>query len=133
DPLMEFGTRRAQEMDAAIWGTRAAFIGGFNATSNIRAGKLFGIPVYGNHAHSMIQAYKDEYIAFKKYAERHEDCVFLVDTYDTLRSGVPNAIKVAKELGNQINFQGIRLDSGDMAYLSKNARHMLDEAGFTET
>lgn len=130
--LMEFGTRRAQEMDAAIWGTRAAFIGGFNATSNVRAGKLFGIPVAGTHAHSMIQAYKDEYIAFKKYAERHKDCVFLVDTYDTLRSGVPNAIKVAKELKDKINFLGIRLDSGDMAYLSKEARKMLDEAGFTE-
>src|SRR5699024_5120999 len=132
DPLMEFGTRRAQEMDAALWGTRAAYIGGFNSTSNVRAGKLFGIPVSGTHAHSMIQAYKDEYIAFKKYAERHRDCVFLVDTYDTLKSGVPNAIKVAKELGEQINFLGIRLDSGDMAYLSKKARKMLDDAGFTE-
>src|SRR5690625_1481400 len=130
--LMEFGTRRAQEMDAAVWGTRAAFIGGFNASSNVRAGKLFGIPVAGTHAHSMIQAYKDEYIAFKKYADCHRDCVFLVDTYDSLRSGVPNAIKVAKELGNEINFQGIRLDSGDMAYLSTEARKMLDEAGFTE-
>lgn len=130
--LMEFGTRRAQEMDAAVWGTRAAFIGGFNASSNVRAGKLFGIPVAGTHAHSMIQAYKDEYVAFKKYADCHRDCVFLVDTYDTLRSGVPNAIKVAKELGNEINFQGIRLDSGDMAYLSKEARKMLDEAGFTQ-
>jgi len=130
--LMEFGTRRAQEMDAAVWGTRAAFIGGFNATSNVRAGKLFGIPVAGTHAHSMIQAYKDEYEAFKKYADCHKDCVFLVDTYDTLRSGVPNAIKVAKELKNKINFLGIRLDSGDMAYLSKEARRMLDEAGFTE-
>lgn len=130
--LMEFGTRRAQEMDAAVWGTRAAFIGGFNATSNVRAGKLFGIPVAGTHAHSMIQAYKDEYEAFKKYADCHKDCVFLVDTYDTLRSGVPNAIKVAKELKNKINFLGIRLDSGDMAYLSKEARKMLDEAGFTE-
>lgn len=132
DPLMEFGTRRAQEMDAAVWGTRAAYIGGFNATSNVRAGKIFGIPVSGTHAHSMIQAYKDEYVAFKKYAERHRDCVFLVDTYDTLKSGVPNAIQVAKELGDQINFLGIRLDSGDMAYLSKAARKMLDDAGFTE-
>lgn len=132
DPLMEFGTRRAHEMDAAIWGTRAAYIGGFNATSNVRAGKLFGIPVSGTHAHSMIQAYKDEYIAFKKYADRHKDCVFLVDTYDTLNSGVPNAIRVAKELGDKINFLGIRLDSGDMAYLSKQARRMLDDAGFTE-
>ncbi|WP_106498172.1 nicotinate phosphoribosyltransferase [Lentibacillus sp. Marseille-P4043] len=130
--LMEFGTRRAQEMDAAIWGTRAAFIGGFDATSNVRAGKLFHIPVSGTHAHSMIQAYRDEYTAFKKYAERHRDCVFLVDTYDTLKSGVPNAIKVAQELGDQINFLGVRLDSGDMAYLSKEARKMLDAAGFNE-
>lgn len=131
--LMEFGTRRAQEMDAALWGTRAAIIGGFDATSNVRAGKLFGIPVKGTHAHAMVQAYQDEYIAFRKYAERHQDCVFLVDTYDTLKSGVPNAIRVAKELGDQINFLGIRLDSGDLAYLSKEARKMLDDAGFTNT
>ncbi|MGN1401591.1 MAG: nicotinate phosphoribosyltransferase [Bacillus sp. (in: firmicutes)] len=133
DKTMEFGTRRAQEMDAAIWGTRAAYIGGFSATSNVRAGKLFGIPVSGTHAHSLVQAYKDEYVAFHKYARRHKDCVFLVDTYDTLKSGVPNAIKVAKELGDRINFTGIRLDSGDLAYLSKQARRMLDEAGFTDT
>ncbi|TCP31219.1 nicotinate phosphoribosyltransferase [Scopulibacillus darangshiensis] len=130
---MEFGTRRAQEMDAAIWGTRAAYIGGFEATSNVRAGKLFGIPVAGTHAHSMVQVYRDEYTAFHKYATCHKDCVFLVDTYDTLRSGVPNAIKVAKELGSKINFIGIRLDSGDLAYLSKKARKMLDEAGFKDT
>lgn len=133
DIVMEFGTRRAHEFDAAIWGTRAAYIGGFSATSNVRAGKLFGIPVSGTHAHAMIQTYRDEYTAFKKYAAAHKDCVFLVDTYDTLRSGVPNAIKVAKELGDQINFIGIRLDSGDLAYLSKVARKMLDDAGFKET
>jgi len=132
DVVMEFGTRRAHEFDAAIWGTRAAYIGGFSATSNVRAGKLFGIPVSGTHAHAMIQTYRDEYTAFKKYATAHKDCVFLVDTYDTLRSGVPNAIRVAKELGDQINFVGIRLDSGDLAYLSKMARKMLDDAGFTE-
>lgn len=132
DIAMEFGTRRAQEFDAAIWGTRAAYIGGFDATSNVRAGKLFGIPVSGTHAHALVQAYKDEYTAFHKYARRHKDCVFLVDTYDTLRSGVPNAIKVAKELGDQINFVGIRLDSGDLAYLSKQARKMLDDAGFKD-
>ncbi|MDN3017356.1 nicotinate phosphoribosyltransferase [Paenibacillus sp. BSR1-1] len=129
---MEFGTRRAQEMDAAVWGTRAAYLAGFEATSNVRAGKMFGIPVSGTHAHSMVQAYKDEYIAFKKYAETHKDCVFLVDTYDTLRLGVPNAIKVAKEMGDKINFLGIRLDSGDLAYLSKEARKLLDEAGFKD-
>lgn len=130
--VMEFGTRRAQEMDAAIWGARAAVIGGFDSTSNVRAGKLFGIPISGTHAHSMIQTYDDEYVAFKKYAQRHKNCVFLVDTFHTLKSGVPNAIKVAKELGDKINFIGIRLDSGDIAYLSKEARRMLDEAGFED-
>ncbi|RNF39067.1 nicotinate phosphoribosyltransferase [Planococcus salinus] len=131
--VMEFGTRRAQEMDAAIWGTRAAYIGGLEATSNVRAGKKFGIPVAGTHAHSLVQAYKNEYEAFHAYAKRHRDCVFLVDTYDTLKSGVPIAIQVAKELGDKINFLGIRLDSGDIAFLSKEARKMLDAAGFTET
>ena len=130
---MEFGTRRAQEMDAAIWGTRAAFIGGFNSTSNVRAGKLFNIPVAGTHAHALVQAYKNDYDAFHAYAKRHRDCVFLVDTYNTLKSGVPTAIKVAKELGDKINFAGIRLDSGDIAFLSKEARRMLDEAGFSNT
>jgi len=131
DRALEFGTRRAQETEAAIWGARAAVIGGFDATSNVRAGKLFGIPVAGTHAHALVQAYNDEYKAFKAYAETHKDCVFLVDTYDTIKSGVPNAIRVAKEFGDKINFKGIRLDSGDMAYLSKKARVMLDEAGFT--
>ncbi|WP_166245514.1 nicotinate phosphoribosyltransferase [Paenibacillus turpanensis] len=130
DITMEFGTRRAQEMDAAIWGTRAAYIAGFAGTSNVRAGKLFGIPAVGTHAHAMVQAYRDEYTAFCKYASEHTDCVFLVDTYDTLRSGVPNAIRVAREFGDKINFKGIRLDSGDLAYLSKEARKMLDAAGF---
>ncbi len=130
--LMEFGTRRAQEMDAAIWGARAAYIAGFDSTSNVRAGKLFGIPISGTHAHAMVQAYDDEYVAFKKYAERHKNCVFLVDTFHTLKSGVPNAIRVAKELGDQINFVGIRLDSGDLSYLSKEARKMLDDAGFPD-
>ncbi|HEY9582261.1 MAG TPA: nicotinate phosphoribosyltransferase, partial [Savagea sp.] len=82
------------------------------------------------HAHSMVQAYKSEYEAFHSYARRHKDCVFLVDTYNTLKIGVPTAIRVAKELGDKINFQGIRLDSGDIAFLSKEARRMLDEAGF---
>ncbi|MCW4388712.1 nicotinate phosphoribosyltransferase [Limosilactobacillus oris] len=130
--VMEFGTRRAQEFDASIWGTRAAYIGGFNATSNVRAGKLFGIPISGTHAHALVQAYMNDYDAFKAYAQTHHDCVFLVDTFDTLKSGVPNAIKVAKEFGDKINFQGVRIDSGDMAYLSKRVRTMLDEAGFPE-
>lgn len=129
---MEFGTRRAQEMEAAIWGTRAAYLAGFDATSNVRAGKLFGIPTAGTHAHAMVQAYRDEYTAFCKYAETHKDCVFLVDTYNTLKSGVPTAIRVAKEFGDRIHFKGIRLDSGDLAYLSKEARKMLDEAGFPD-
>lgn len=132
DVVMEFGSRRAQEMDAAIWGARAAVIGGVEATSNVRAGKLFGIPVAGTHAHSMVQAYESEYEAFHAYARRHRDCVFLVDTYDTLKIGVPTAIRVAKELGDSINFIGIRLDSGDIAYLSKESRRMLDEAGFKD-
>ena len=129
---MEFGTRRAQEMDAALWGARAAVIGGFESTSNVRAGKLFSIPVAGTHAHALVQAYKSDYDAFHSYAKRHRDCVFLVDTYNTLKSGVPTAIKVAKELGDKINFIGIRLDSGDIAFLSKESRKMLDEAGFPD-
>lgn len=132
DVVMEFGSRRAQEMDAALWGARASVIGGLESTSNVRAGKLFDIPVAGTHAHSMVQAYKSEYEAFHSYARRHKDCVFLVDTYDTLKIGVPTAIQVAKELGDKINFVGIRLDSGDIAFLSKEARRMLDEAGFPE-
>lgn len=127
---MEFGTRRAHEFDAAIWGTRAAIVGGFDATSNVKAAKLFDIPCSGTHAHSFVQAYQDEELAFRKYAQNHKDCYFLVDTYDTLLSGIPNAIKIAKEFGHNINFKGIRLDSGDIAYLSKEARKMLDDAGF---
>ena len=130
--VMEFGSRRAHEMDAAIWGARATFIGGVEATSNVRAGKRFNIPVAGTHAHSMIQAYKSEYEAFHSYAKRHKDCVFLVDTYNTVKIGIPTAIQVAKELGDKINFIGVRLDSGDISFLSKEARRMLDEAGFPE-
>ncbi len=130
DLVMEFGTRRAQEMDAAIWGTRAAYIGGFDSTSNVRAGKKFGIPVSGTHAHSLIQSYLDDYDGFKAYAMTHKDCVFLVDTFDTLKSGVPNAIRVAKEMGDKINFLGVRIDSGDMAYISKKVRKQLDAAGY---
>lgn len=132
DPLLEFGSRRAQEMDAAIWGTRAAYIGGCDATSNVRAGKIFGIPASGTHAHSLVQCYRNDYDAFMAYARTHKDCVFLVDTYDTLRSGVPNAIRVADELGEEINFLGVRIDSGDMAYISKKVRQQLDAAGYTE-
>ena len=132
EPLMEFGTRRAQEMDAAIWGTRAAVIGGANGTSNVRAGKLFDIPVLGTHAHALVQVYGNDYDAVKAYAETHHNCVFLVDTYDTLRLGVPAAIRVARELGDKIKFLGVRIDSGDLAYISKKVRQQLDEAGFPD-
>ncbi|MFE5317751.1 nicotinate phosphoribosyltransferase [Paenibacillus sp. NPDC056579] len=131
DVLMEFGTRRAQEADAAIWGARAAYIAGFDATSNMRAGMLFGIPSKGTHAHAWVQANDSEEEAFERYAAALPDQVtLLVDTYDTLRSGVPHAIKVAKELERQgKKMAAIRLDSGDLAYLSKTARTMLDDAG----
>ncbi|GAW99858.1 nicotinate phosphoribosyltransferase [Secundilactobacillus mixtipabuli] len=132
DGIMEFGSRRAQEFDAALWGTRAAYIGGFDATSNVRAGKVFGIPISGTHAHSLVQTYGNDYDAFRAYAQTHKDCVFLVDTYDTIKSGVPSAIRVANEMGDQINFLGVRIDSGDMAYLSKRVREQLDEAGFKD-
>lgn len=132
DPLLEFGSRRAQEMDAALWGTRAAYIGGFDATSNVRAAKIFDIPASGTHAHSLIQTYRNDYEGMMAYARTHHDCVFLVDTYDTLRSGVPSAIRVAKEMGDKISFQGVRIDSGDMAYISKRVRQQLDEAGFDQ-
>jgi nicotinate phosphoribosyltransferase len=131
DTLLEFGTRRAQEADAAVWGARAAYIAGFHATSNLRAGMLFGIPTKGTHAHAWIQIHDTEEEAFQKYAEVLPDHVsLLVDTYDTLRSGVPNAIKVAKRLersGKRI--QSIRIDSGDLAYTSIRAREMLNDAG----
>jgi len=131
DILLEFGTRRAQEADAAVWGARAAYIGGFDATSNMLAGKLFGIPTKGTHAHSWVQSFASEQEAFDAYAQVMPDGVtLLVDTFDTLRSGVPNAIRTAKKMearGKKMN--GIRLDSGDLAYLSIQARKMLDEAG----
>ncbi|AEB73748.1 nicotinate phosphoribosyltransferase [Lentilactobacillus buchneri] len=133
DPLMEFGTRRAQEVSAALWGTRATIIGGFNATSNVLAGKKFGIPISGTHAHSLVESFGNDYDAFNAYAQTHHDCVFLVDTYDTLKSGVPSAIRVANEMGDKINFAGVRLDSGDMAYLSKRVREVLDNAGYPNT
>jgi nicotinate phosphoribosyltransferase len=133
DILLEFGSRRAQEADAAVWGARAAYISGFQATSNLRAGMLFGIPTKGTHAHSWVQDHDTEEEAFRKYAEALPDNVtLLVDTYDTLKSGVPNAIKTAKMLeGMGKRLQSIRLDSGDLTYLSKSARQMLDEAGFS--
>lgn len=133
--VMEFGLRRAQGPDAGINGARAAIIGGCSSTSNVIAGQKFGVPVAGTMAHSWVMDYPTEYDAFKAYAEAYpENCLLLVDTYDTLRSGVPNAIKVFKELKEKgYKPKGIRLDSGDLAYLSKKARKMMDEAGFTET
>ena len=132
--VMEFGLRRAQGPDAGISGARAAIIGGCSSTSNVIAGKMFNVPVAGTMAHSWVMDYPTEYDAFKAYAEAYPtNCLLLVDTYDTLRSGVPNAIKVFKELkAKGYTPKGIRLDSGDLAYLSKKARKMLDEAGFPE-
>ena len=132
--VMEFGLRRAQAPDAGIYGARAAIIGGCSSTSNVIAGQMFQVPVAGTMAHSWIMDYPTEYEAFKAYADAYpENCLLLVDTYDTLRSGVPNAIKVFKELREKgYTPKGIRLDSGDLAYLSKKARKMMDEAGFPE-
>ena len=136
DGIMEFGLRRAQGPDAGLYGARAAMIGGCVGTSNVLAGQMFDVPVMGTHAPSWIMSFPDEYTAFKTYAEMYPDnCTLLVDTYDTLKSGVPNAIRVFQEFkdaGKPLIKYGIRLDSGDLAYLSKEARKMLDEAGFPE-
>ncbi len=136
DGIMEFGLRRAQGPDAGTYGARAAMIGGCIGTSNVLTGQLFDVPVKGTHAHSWIMSFPDEYTAFKTYANMYPSaCILLVDTYDTLKSGVPNAIRVFKEMraaGISLTFYGIRLDSGDLAYLSKKARKMLDQAGFTD-
>ncbi len=133
DIVLEFGLRRAQGPDAGVFGARAAVIGGCAATSNVLAGKKFNLPVKGTHAHSWVMSFDKEIDAFRAYANLYpESCLLLVDTYDTLRSGVPNAIQVFRELeakGLKPNI-GIRLDSGDLSYLSKKARIMLDEAGF---
>ena len=135
-PVMEFGLRRAQGPDAGILGARAAVIGGCIGTSNVLTGKNFDVPVLGTHAHSWIMSFPDEYTAFATYAKLYpQNTTLLVDTYDTLHSGVPNAIRVFKELKSQGNLPsayGIRLDSGDLAYLSKEARTMLDDAGFPD-
>ena len=134
DPVLEFGMRRAQGPDGALSASRAAFIGGCVATSNVLAGKLYGIPVSGTHAHSWVTAFPDEISAFNAYAEiMPHNCVLLVDTYDTVQ-GVKNAIEIAKKLQTQgSELRAIRLDSGDLAKLSITARHLLDEAGFTNT
>ena len=136
DGVMEFGLRRAQGPDAGIYGARAAMIAGCIGTSNVLAGQMFDVPIKGTHAHSWIMSFPDELTAFRAYAKQYPSaCILLVDTYDTLRSGVPHAIQVFKEMreaGIPLTFYGIRLDSGDLTYLSKKARKMLDEAGFPD-
>ena len=136
DGVMEFGLRRAQGPDSGTYGARAAMIGGCKGTSNVLAGRLFDVPVLGTLAHSWIMSFPDEYTAFKKYAELYPSaCILLVDTYDTLKSGVPNAIRVFTEMRKKnipLTYYGIRLDSGDLSYLSKKVRIMLDEAGFPD-
>jgi len=131
--VLEFGVRRAQGPDGGLSEARAAYIGGVRSTSNVLAGKRFGIPVKGTHAHSWIMSFPDELTAFRRYAESFPDaCILLIDTYDTLESGLPNALVVAAELkarGHEL--YGVRLDSGDLAYLSRITRSAFDAAGFT--
>jgi len=134
DIVLEFGLRRAQGPDAGVYGARAAMIGGCHGTSNVLAGKQFDIPVQGTHAHSWVMSHDSELDAFRRYSSLYpNDCILLVDTYDTLNSGLPNAITVFQEMqekGIQLKRYGIRLDSGDLAYLSKQARKRLSKAGF---
>ncbi|MCK5906696.1 MAG: nicotinate phosphoribosyltransferase, partial [Flavobacteriales bacterium] len=131
--VMEFGLRRAQGIDGGLSASRAAYIGGVDSTSNVLAGKLFGIPVAGTHAHSWVLSFESEIKAFEAYADAlPNNCVFLVDTFDTTK-GIENAIEVGKKLRDKgKKLAGIRLDSGDLAYLSIKARKMLDNAGFTD-
>lgn len=133
EPVLEFGLRRAQGFDGALMASRAAYIGGCSATSNVLAGKLLGIPVRGTHAHSWVLCFANELEAFRTYAQIFPDrCIFLVDTYNTLQ-GIKNAIKIAEELKSSgFKLGGIRLDSGDLAYLSQRARTLLDAAGYTD-
>ncbi len=134
DQVIEFGLRRAQGPDAAVWGARASYIAGCTATSNVLAGYRYGIPVRGTHAHSWVQAFPTELEAFQAYARAFpKNCLLLVDTYNVMKSGIPNALKVADTLRKDGHkFVGIRLDSGDLAYLSTWARKRLDEAGFSD-
>ena len=133
EPILEFGLRRAQGLDGGLGASRAAFVGGAAATSNVLAGHIFGIPVRGTHAHSWVMSFDSELEAFRTYAEAlPNNCMFLVDTYDTIE-GVKNAVEIGKWLrdeGHELG--GIRLDSGDLAYLSQEARRILDEAGFPD-
>lgn len=133
--VSDFGARRAHNMDAAIYGARAAYIGGAVSTATVLAGKMFNIPISGTMAHSWVMFYKDEFEAFKKYAEIYPNSTtLLVDTYDVIESGIPNAIRVAKEILEPMGkrLKGVRIDSGDLAYLSKKARKLLDNAGLTD-
>ena len=135
-PVMEFGARRARGIDSSLEASKYGVMGGCVSTSNTLAGYLYNLPVSGTMAHSLVTNSDTEYEAFLKYAKTNPDnCIFLVDTYDTLRSGIPAAIKVANDylIPNGYKFKGIRIDSGDLAYLSKEARKMLDEAGFKDT
>ncbi len=133
-PVMEFGLRRAQGTDGALAAARAAFIGGASSTSNTLAGKMYGIPVSGTMAHSWVMNFDSELEAFRKYAALYPDrCVLLVDTFDTLKSGIPNAIDVFRELReNKPSLMAVRIDSGDLEYLSKKVRAMLDGSGFRD-
>jgi nicotinate phosphoribosyltransferase len=134
DSVLEFGMRRAQGPDGALSASRAAYVGGCDATSNVLAGKLYDIPVRGTHAHSWVTAFDDEMSSFEAYAEvMPHNCVLLVDTYDTIQ-GVKNAIKIGEKLRkNGGELRGVRLDSGNLAELSIKARELLDAAGFTQT
>ncbi len=134
-PVMEFGSRRAQSYDAAVLGARASYIAGCSGTACVLADRMFGIPALGTMAHSWVQMFESEYDAFKAYAERYPDnCTLLVDTYSVLKSGVPNAIRVFDEVLKPMGIRpkGIRIDSGDIAYLSKKARKMLNDAGYPD-
>jgi nicotinate phosphoribosyltransferase len=133
--VSDFGARRAHNMDSAVYGARAAYIGGAVGTATVLAGQMFDIPVSGTMAHSWVMFYNDEFEAFKRYAENYPDStVLLVDTYDVLKSGIPNAIRCAKEVLEPMGkrLKGIRIDSGDLAYLSKKVRKMLDNAGLKD-
>ena len=133
--VSDFGARRAHNMDAAVYGARAAYIGGAVGTATVLAGQMFGIPVSGTMAHSWIMYYQDEFEAFKTYAKNYPDSTtLLVDTYDTLNSGIPNAIRTAKEVLEPMGkrLKGVRIDSGDLAYLSNKVREMLDAAGLED-
>lgn len=133
--IAEFGSRRAQSFDAAVLGARAAYIGGCAATACVMTDRDYGVPAVGTMAHSWVQMFDSEYEAFEKYARLYPDnSVFLVDTYNVLKSGIPNTIRVANEVLTPMGYRpkAVRIDSGDIAYLSKKAREMLDKAGFTD-